>query len=75
MWIKKEKSEVILMEPSKAFNTTNHSLLLEKLGFPLDRKINFEAHVRSLCKKAGHKINRLTTYFTSGKETHYLILF
>ena len=75
MWIKKEKSEVILMEPSKAFNTTNHSLLLEKLGFPLDRKINFEAHVRSLCKKAGHKINRLTTYFTSDKETHYLILF
>ena len=63
------------MDPSKAFNTTNHSLLSEKLGFPLDRKINFEAHVRSLCKKAGHKINRLTTYFTSGKETHYLILF
>lgn len=41
MWIKKEKLEVILMDSSKAFNTINHSLLLEKLGFLLDRKNKF----------------------------------
>ena len=41
------------------------------LGIFLDRKLNFESHIGSLCRKAGHKISalaKLKNYLTSDQR-------
>ena len=56
-------------------NELTSSNVEKPLGFLLDRKINSEAHISSLCKKAGHKINtiaRLKTYLTSDQRDSLL---
>ena len=41
------------------------------LGITIDNKLNFDSHIRSMCKKSGYKLNafsRLSTFLNKYKE-------
>ena len=44
---------------------------VEILGITLNRSMGFNTHIKSICRKAGHKISallRISTYFDQGKK-------
>ena len=43
------------------------------LGITINKKFNFDSHIRSMCKKAGQKLNTLSiisTFLNKDKKKH-----
>ena len=69
----RDLSHEIMLNNNKITSSNEEKLL----GIFLDRKLNFESHIGSLCRKAGQKIRtlaRLKTTLHQIKEIYYLIL-
>ena len=63
----RDLSHEILLNDNEISSSNEEKLL----GTFLDSKLNFESHIGSLCRKAGHKINalaRLKNYLTSDQR-------
>ena len=57
------------------------NLLLEKskevvvLGITIDKKLTFDSHIKSICRKAGQKLGallRITNYLNSSQKAYFL---
>ena len=69
---KRSNSDTINLNGTKLASSSYEKLL----GILIDRDLSFDKHIRSLCRKAGQKLNalaRISNYLTHDQKFFFLI--